>query len=504
MKENRSIKNLVYSIASQVIVLALGLIVPRILLKSYGSDTNGLLSTVTQIMTYMALLEAGIGQATRNELYHYIHGKVYDRENICQVMSVSRKSFRDITRFYALAVLIFALTTPFIIKTDLDYKTVFFVVLLEGATGVISFYFIQNWKNLLMVDGRQYVNANIDLVNKILSYSVKIVLARTGVNIIYMELGFFLVSIIRLFIYKIYMNAKYGWIKYNNNTGNRKLKDRGSFIVTEIAWTVFSSTDMIVLSIFCSTKDASVYSVYNMVFVAINHLLNAVYTGLKFNLGQTYHDNVEKYKDVHDLFNSLVLGAMSAAMSVTYFLCIPFVRLYTSGINDINYINYALPIGFCLVQLLSWSRMIAGNLSGLAGYAKQVSKISMIEAITNIVLSVILVNRFGIAGVLFATVFALPVKLVYCNWLADRVILKRSPFKTIRILAVNIGLFLVLVFIRNHIDFEVKSYGMFVKYGILFTVCSVLLFSVANVLANRKIYTTLKTIMRRFNARKAR
>jgi O-antigen/teichoic acid export membrane protein len=147
--------------------------------------------------------------------------------------------------------------------------------------------------------------------------------------------------------------------------------------------------------------------------------------------------------------------------------------------------------------------MIAGNLTGLAGYAKQVSKISMIEAITNIVLSVILVNRFGIAGVLFATVIALPLKLVYCNWLADKVILKRSPFKTIRILAVNIGLFLVLVFIRNQINIEISSYGMFVKYGILFTVCSVLLFSVANVLANRKIYTTLKTIMRRFNARKA-
>ena len=42
-----------------------------------------------------------------------------------------------------------------------------------------------------------------------------------------------------------------------------KLKDSNAFIVTEIAWTIFSSTDMIVLSVFVSTKLSSVYSVYS-------------------------------------------------------------------------------------------------------------------------------------------------------------------------------------------------------------------------------------------------
>lgn len=91
------------------------------------------------------------------------------------------------------------------------------------------------------------------------------------------------------------MDKNYGWIDYKRKT-NGSLKDRNSYIITEIAWTIFSSTDMIVLSIFCSTAVASVYSVYNMVFVAINSLLSAVYNSLTFNLGQVYHKNLEQYK----------------------------------------------------------------------------------------------------------------------------------------------------------------------------------------------------------------
>ena len=113
-------------------------------------------------------------------------------------------------------------------------------------------------------------------------------------------------------------------------------------------------------------------------------------------------------------------------VSTAYVLILPFVRLYTRGVNDVDYIYQILPLLFCLVQLLSWSRNVAGNLTGVAGYAKQVSYASLIEAFTNIVFSVILVFHFGIVGVLIATVIALPVKVIYCVYLTDKKIMKRS------------------------------------------------------------------------------
>ncbi len=493
MEKKGILKNIGFVTAGQIAVLGLALIVPRFILTGYGSDTNGLLSTVAQIMSYMAMLEAGIGQATRNELYRYIHGKTLDRENISRVMSVSRDSYRRMTKIYFLCILVLAAVLPLIIKTDLDYLTVFLVTLIEGASGVITFYFIRNHTNLLAVDGKQYINSNIDLLYKVMIYSVKILIALSGIDIVFMELGFLAATIVILIIYRSYMQKRYGWVDYGCDVTGMKLRDRNPYIITEVAWTVFFATDAIVLSVFCSTKAASVYAIYSMVFIAINRVTDAIFTGLKYNLGQLYHDDVEKYKKTHDLFNSVFIGAVSSLLAVAFYLCIPFVTLYTSGISDVDYIDRALPLGFCLVYLLSWYRMVAEHLNGIAGYAKKVSRVSLIEVCINLILSVSLVSFFGIRGVLYATVAALPVKVIYCNLLADKVILKRGCGKTVRILFTNLILFASLCFIRNCIDLRIDSFGSLVLYGVILTSCSVLLFFTANVIANNDLWRCLRS-----------
>ena len=42
-------RNAVTGLITQLIIIALGLIVPRIMITNYGSDTNGLTNTLTQI-----------------------------------------------------------------------------------------------------------------------------------------------------------------------------------------------------------------------------------------------------------------------------------------------------------------------------------------------------------------------------------------------------------------------------------------------------------------------
>ena len=111
-------KNIVISFCGQLFVLILGIIIPRVLIINYGSDINGLISTVTQIFTYMALLEAGIGQAARNALFKPIIEN--DKKEISYVASVARNYFRKLTLIYGLGVLILSITVPFILKSNVD------------------------------------------------------------------------------------------------------------------------------------------------------------------------------------------------------------------------------------------------------------------------------------------------------------------------------------------------------------------------------------------------
>ena len=478
-----------------MIVIVLGIIVPKIFITSYGSDINGLLSTISQIFTYMALLEAGIGQAAQNALYGPV--KENDKDGIIHVVSVAKSYFKRLTWVYGMGVILLAVLIPFVLKTNVDRTTVILIVLLEGMSDVFSFFFIQTPSVLLAVSGKSYINNEISVINKIAGYATKIILASAGANIVLLQFAYFVIVILKVVFYEWYIRKNYQWLKYEKTKASDKLPDRNAYVLTEVAWTIFSSTDMIVLSSFLSTEMASVYSIYAMIFTNINLLVNGVFGSIKYLLGYAYHEGVKEYERMHDAFNSTFLGIMTILMSVAYVLTLPFIRLYTSGITDANYIYESLPMMFCLVQIISWSRYVSGNLTGIAGYAKKTSYVSLIEALLNVVLSILLVNRFGIVGVLFATVISLPIKVVWCTYISDVKIMKRSIWKTISILSVNYLLFAGVVVISKVIPLEVNSYGQFLVYGLVLSAVIGIVGTVANVLVNKECLRVIRRLFHR-------
>lgn len=482
MIKTKLFKNIATGFGGQIIVIALGLIIPRIMIQSYGSDVNGLISTVIQVFTYMALLEAGIGQAAKNLLYKPFQEK--NKDGVSEIASIAQSYFRRFTLIYSIGVFAMAFILPLVLKTNVDSVTIALIVLFEGMSGVISFYFIETPSIIIGVDGKNYVNNAINLLNKIAGYTVKIVMAALGLNVVLLQFVFFIVTITKVFFYRIYFKKHYSWIKFKKTSNSIKLKDRNSYIIIELTSTVFNSTDMIILSVFVSTQLSSVYGIYNMVFSNLTLLLNSVYLSVVYLLGYSYHESKEKYIQLHDTFNSVFLGTITILMMVCYFLTIPFVSLYTKGVTDINYIISSLPLMFCLVQMLSWSRFVGGNLIGVACRVKKAVWVNILEAVINLSCSIIFVQKFGIVGVLFATVIALVPKVIYCNYVGDRIILKRSCWNTIKILGTNFILFFVVVLIEPYIHIEVNSYLSFAVYGITLSVLFTVIVMGVNALLN--------------------
>lgn len=492
--KDKAIKNIVVSFGGQIILLALGIIIPRIMLVNYGSDMNGLITTISQIFVYMALLESGIGQAALNALYKPLAEK--DKYGVSYVVSIAQSYYRRITRFYCCGVVLLSIVIPFVLKSDVNKLTIFWIIIFEGMASVVNFYFTQTQMTILTADGKSYVNNTVNVINKIVSNIVKIVMACFGVNILFLQFSYFIISAIKAIYYQQYFKKIYGWIDYKAAPATAILKDRNAYILNEIAWTIFSSTDMIILSTFISTQMASVYSVYNLVFSNLNVLLNTVYMSVCYLLGQKFHEDIQGYVKIHDTFTSVFVGSMTAFMAISYNLIIPFVTLYTSGITDVEYVYPLLPVMFCLVQILSWSRFVTGSLAGIAGYAKKVSYISLIEAVMNIILSIFLVQKFGIVGVLAATVFAMPIKVIFCAYLSDKVILKRSYRRTITILGSNFVFFALSVLANRLLKFQPVGYGEFFIRGVIYTIIFFVLGVGTNVIANPEILSFIKKLRR--------
>ena len=66
MKSNakKGVENILSGVCSQLVTLALGVIIPRLVLVNLGSEANGLLNSLNQVLAYVALLEAGVGMRT--------------------------------------------------------------------------------------------------------------------------------------------------------------------------------------------------------------------------------------------------------------------------------------------------------------------------------------------------------------------------------------------------------------------------------------------------------
>ena len=89
MKAKKSLKNILSAFLYQALTLILGFIVPRLTLNNYGSETNGFMSLISQIYSYIALLEAGLGTMVIQALYYPISKG--DRGQVSGIVNAAKR-----------------------------------------------------------------------------------------------------------------------------------------------------------------------------------------------------------------------------------------------------------------------------------------------------------------------------------------------------------------------------------------------------------------------------
>jgi len=475
---------------NQFVILALGLVIPRLVLVNYGSEVNGLLTTVTQIFTYVALLEAGIGNASINAFYKPIVAQ--DKDGICDVFSATQKYFRKVTLLYALCVIVISFGYPLVVASELNYATIFWVIFFQGMSGVVTFYFSAAYRQLLTADGKYYIISTIHLIIYILSSASKIILMSYGVDIVFLQVLNFIITCIQILMFVWVMRKRYGYLKKVSSPNMAALSERNAFVVHEVSSTIFSSTDALVLSTFCSLKVTSVYTVYNMVFTSLSSLINSVNNGLNYILGHVYAKNdSKKYEVAHDTYESIYMMSVFAVFTVAYVLILPFVSLYTAGVVDIQYVDEFLPILFVGIQLLSCSRAVASRLITISGHAKATQGRSIIEACINLVASLILVNLIGIYGVLLGTIIALLYRSNDIIIYANKKILKRSPYCTYKKMLVYLSIFAIVVILceifKEHLISLISNFLVFIIGGFVCTLISIIVYALATFLVDNNV-----------------
>lgn len=495
MKAKRSVYNLIAAIISQAVTMILGLIVPRLTLVNFGSEVNGYMTMVNQVYAYIALLEAGLGTAVVQALYGPVANE--DKNNISAIVNAARGYYKKIAGYYAAAVASASVIIPLLIDTSLSKVEMMLYFLLFGVSNVVNFCFTAAMRPLLLAEGKNYVTSYIAMVFHIASQTVKIVFLMIGTNIVTLQLMYSIVNVLQILVYFLYFKKCYRWLDKKVPANEGAIKQRNAFFMQQISNLVFSCTDVMLLSFFCDLKAASVYAVYMLVFNSLSAVLSMVASSTQFVLGQTYNSNRNNYIFVHRTYESGLLTFSFTLFSVAELLTISFVKLYTRGVSDINYIDVVLPVLFCTNGLLATCKSTSLCLINFSYHATQTMKRTFFEAGLNLCISVALVPFWGIRGVLLGTAVALFYRVIDMTIYTNHVILKTSAKDSIILYASNFVIFILVVAVSILIPIHLQNWGQFFAAGMVCTFVCGIFFCVVNVIINPALYKNLFAFLRK-------
>lgn len=437
-----SMRNLWWGMLGNVITTVVAIIIPRLFIVNYGSEVNGLLSSIRQIYVYLALLEAGVGDASVIALYGPIGRK--DHKSTNEILAATHYYYRKIGLIYAACVAAMSFIYPLLLETTIPYQVCALVILLQGSGSVIGYLFQGKYNMLLRVDNRNYITTNLATVTTVLTDVCRIALLMMGKSIVAVQATYLVFNLIKMFYIAWYIRKNYPWIDLSVKPNFQAISQRSAVLVHQISSLVFSHTDVLILTFVCGLRTVSIYSMYATLYGMVSNILSIVSNSVQSVLGQAYNNDRKKYLELQDAFETYYLALVFGLFAITSIFILPFIKLYTAG-ADINYVDWKIPVLFGAYQLLNYGRTPAHNPIGFGGKFKETQWRAWLETVINLVVSFVCVFRLGIYGVLIGTIAALLYRANDIIIFANKVVLNRSPWPTYRRWLTNCAVFAAMV-----------------------------------------------------------
>lgn len=501
---NKSLSiNMVTSVLSRIVVLMTGLIVQYFILQAYGSTLNGLTSSITQVMSYLVLFEAGLGTASIQALYEPLSRNNWKK--VSGIVVATGVEYKKITSVFSSVLLLVSLVLPFTLKGQVEFAVASLLTAVTGGSYIASYIVGGKYKAILCADRKMYILYILDMLSSILSCGLRVMALSFGATIIWVQILNLVSILFKNAGYYIYVKVHYKKINYDDEPNLRSISKRWNVLIHSIAGIVVNHTDVIILTLFASLKIVSVYSVYNMVFGQLSTTIQSTFIQApQAHFGILYYKDKKKFERCFKVYETVFTILLFLICGIALIMITPFVTLYTKGVIDIKYTDKWLPILFTLILLLNLLRSPAIMAVNVTGDFKETQKGAIIEAIINITVSLILffTTNLGLYGLLIGTVCSYIYRTTDLICYTYRHIVECNASGFIRTIIVNFVL-LIFMYYLACIKFPVKveSFWGWITAAVVVTIFVSIGLIVGNIVFNWKnsdeIYFMIKNKLNR-------
>ena len=426
MRNKKLASNTISSLILQITTIICGFILPKLILNHFGSEVNGLVNSITQFLSLISFLDLGVGAVFQSSLYKPL--AEYDNESISRIFVSGQSYFTRLAELLLGYVIILVFIYPFISNQNFGFV---FTATLIAAISISSFaqyYFGMANGLFLTADQRGYISYNVQIITLIINTIACYILIKAGASIHIVKLATSCIYLARPIVLKIYVDKHYQIdkkIKYDDEP----IKQKWNGLAQHIASVVLESTDTIVLTMFSTLSNVSIYSVYYLVIAGIKQLFTATTNGVQALIGELYaKDDNNELNRVFAWTEWIIHTATTFVFGCTAVLIVPFVLVYTKGIIDADYNQPVFSLLIVFAYAAYCYRLPYHIVIKAGVHYKQTQRCYIIATIVNIVISVLTVYWFGLIGVAIGTLVAMLYQTVWMAWYDSKNII-HWPFR---------------------------------------------------------------------------
>lgn len=485
MNKKVTLLNIVLSLLLQLVGIVSGLIIPKLVLSVFGSSVNGLVSSINQFLNYIVLIEGGITGVISANLYKPLVQK--DWQKTSSVLTTARAFYRKIGLIFIIYTIIIGVVYPRIVNTGYTSSYVFALTCVLSVGLLLQYMFSLTMTTLLNADKKIYVVSLLSIMLTLGNIGLVIAVVKFSPDIILLNAASAALFALKPIALGVYINKHYN-LDWSISKDNALIRQRWNGFAINFAFFIHTSTDITVLTLMSDLKVVSVYSIYYLVVSKVCVLIHSIASGIEPTIGQAYaKNNIDELCQKLDLYEYIIFFSVGILFSMTGILITPFVQLYTAGITDTDYFQ---PIfGFILVfaEALYVLKYPHVTLSYAANKFKEITVPAYIEAIINIVVSVLLVNSLGLIGIAIGTASGMLYRMIFHIHFTSRLIPGRKQFVFYKkFLIMAIVTMVAIVLSQSVFPMKVLTVSSWLVHAIIYFLIFVFFYFVASVMFFKK------------------
>ena len=405
MRTKKSLMNLATGLAGQGIALLASLALRVCFTRCMSAEYLGLSGLFTNILSMLSLVELGVGPAITFSLYKSLADG--DEETTKSLMRLYQTAYRTIGTVILALGFLFTPFFPLFIKDTAgisDLNLIYWLYVIN--TGISYFY---SYKvSLVIADQNQYIkNIGHYTAYVLMHVAQALILIFTQNYILFLVCQIAFTFAENLVLSRV-ADQMYPFLRERNVRPLEKqetapiIRNIKAMLCHNIGNMVVNSTDNILISRFFGLVLSGAYSNYALVLQAVRNILARAFDAVQASVGNLYAEgNEQRLRQIYDRLYFLCFWLFGFCAVALLCLMQPFISLFFGE----RYLLDSLTLVMLVISFYTMGmRSVLHVMRAAAGlYYRDWFK-PIAESIVNLIASVILLRKFGVAGVFMGTI----------------------------------------------------------------------------------------------------